>query len=222
MKKWIVESPLRYSNKMAMVGHLSLLNDWRKQNRDIPYFEKRLELYDYLSAKILGAKPITYLEFGVYRGDSIRYWAGLNGNPESRFVGFDTFEGLPEKWEIYTGTLDRGHFQTGGELPKIADQRVSFHKGLFQETLPGFLASFRSQNQLVINNDSDLYSSTLFTLCSLHPYMRPGTIVIFDEFSQVLDEFRALQDYTKSFMRNHEVLGAAGQYYDRVAIRFTK
>lgn len=39
--------------------------------------------------------PINYLEFGVYRGDSLRLWLDGISHPDSRFVGFDTFTGLP-------------------------------------------------------------------------------------------------------------------------------
>lgn len=220
VKKWIVESPLRYSHKIAMVNHLALLDKWRSQYDGMPYFEERFQLYDYLSSEVIGPSPITYLEFGVYQGNAIRYWSELNAHSDSSFVGFDTFEGLPENWQIYTGELKQGHFDTGGKFPDINDKRVRFVKGLFQDTLPGFLETFKPVNQLVINNDSDLYPSTLYTLCKLDPLMRPGTIIIFDEFSQVLDEFRALEDYSKSFRRKYEVLGASGQYYDRVAIRW--
>jgi len=48
--------------------------------------------------------------------------------------------------------------------------------------------------------------------------------VIFDDFSSMLNEFRALEDYTRSFGRQYEVLAAAGgrSYYKHVAVRFTK
>jgi O-methyltransferase len=222
IKKWIAESPMRHSRRLEMINYLALFNDWRRKQQAAPYFEKRLELYDYLSSNIVGDQAIIYLEFGVYKGDSIRYWSKLNTNPKSEFIGFDTFEGLPEEWPIYTGKLGQGHFDTKGQPPKIEDPRVRFFKGLFQDTLPGFLRTFKPMAPLVINNDSDLYSSTLFTLCSLHPFLRSGSLIIFDEFSQVIDEFRALDDYTKSFMRQYETVGASGQYYDRVAIRVTK
>lgn len=223
VKSWLTECPLPYFTTVDAANRLALLNDWRKLHPNIPYFANRDQLYTYLIDEIVGEREITYLEFGVWQGNSMRYWTKWHQNPKSSFFGFDTFEGLPESWDTQVDVLEKGHFSTGGEIPKIEDPRVRFFKGLFQDTLPGFVASQSLDGrQLVINNDSDLYSSTLFTLCSLHPYVQRGTIIVFDEFSHVLDEFRALEDYVRAFRRNYEVLAASGQYYDRVAIRFVE
>src|SRR6266545_4942707 len=81
--------------------------------------------------------PIDYLEFGVYEGVSIRYFAERHRDPESRFVGFDTFSGLPENWREF----GPGHFDVNGRVPSIKDSRVSFVPGLFQDTLPTFLSA---------------------------------------------------------------------------------
>jgi O-methyltransferase len=221
VKRWLVQSPFPYFTTLDALNRLAHLNEWRKRYPNIPYFASRKELYIYLIENVIGEQEITFLEFGVWQGDSMRCWTQSHRNPKSQFFGFDTFRGLPEPWDTQVGVLKSGHFSTDGQVPNIEDPRVRFYKGLFQDTLPGFLASHSLDGkQLVINNDSDLYSSTLFTLCSLHPIARKGTIVIFDEFSHILDEFRALEDYVGAFRRKYEVLAASGQYYDRVAIRF--
>ena len=91
--------------------------------------------------------PILFLEFGVFEGNSIRRWAKLNSHPESRFVGFDSFEGLPTKWR----QRPAGHFSTGGQPPDIDDPRVSFVKGWFHDTVPGFLDTLPSHEGLEDN-----------------------------------------------------------------------
>lgn len=226
LKRWLAESPLPYSITLDSVNRLARLNDWRKQHPNIPYFASRSgdeiardQLYTYLIDQI-GDQEITYLEFGVYRGDSMRYWTHKHRNPRSQFFGFDTFEGLPESWG---NLMKKGDLSTDGNVPKIDDPRVRFFKGLFQDTLPSFLVSNSLEGKrLVINNDSDLYSSTLFTLCSLHPLIRKGTVIVFDEFSSILHEFRAAEDYFSTFRRKYEVVAASGQFYDQVAIQLVE
>src|SRR5262245_57682986 len=53
----------------------------------------RTELFDLLATRI-AEQRVLYLEFGVYRGESIRYWASHLKNPRSHLHGFDTFMGL--------------------------------------------------------------------------------------------------------------------------------
>src|SRR6185295_8583420 len=90
--------------------------------------------------------------------------------------------------------------------PEMKDQRIQLIQGLFQYTLDGFLQHFEGDKTLVIHNDSDLYSSTLFVLTKLDRYIQSRTIIIFDEYASLLHEMRALKDYTASYLRKYEVL----------------
>ena len=149
-----------------------------------------------MSGTLAGSdKAIDYLEFGVFEGASIGQWCALNQNAGSRFFGFDSFEGLPEDW--HSGKR-RGAFSTGGKLPEIADPRVSFVAGWFQQSLRGFMASYRPQSQLVIHVDCDLYSSTLYCLTTLDPVISPGTLIVLDDFFDALHVYRGLTDYCSS------------------------
>ena len=212
------------SERLRYLAHLPRLESWRRRNLpEQALHTTRFELYDHLNASVLGNAAIEFLEFGVYRGASIRHWAEINSNAESRFVGFDTFEGLPEAWAHFTETSPAGLYDTGGETPRLEDSRVRFVKGRFQETLRGYLRSRESTaRQLVLNLDADLYSSTLYVLTRCDEILVPGTIVIFDEFSAVLHEFRALEDYCASHLRRYELLAATRSetsWFDQVAIR---
>jgi hypothetical protein len=194
------------------------MEEWKKNSGDYPFFEQRFEMYDYINNEVLKNSEIDYLEFGVFKGESIKYFSELNRQQGSRFIGFDTFEGLPEDWIEFSRTVKSQTFSTNGNLPAIDDERVGFIKGLFQDTLPGFLDNFKSDRPLVIHNDSDLYSATLYVLTFMDNYLVPGTVIIFDEFYSVLDEFRALQDYTAAYMKNYEVIAATNRHV-QVAIR---
>lgn len=196
-------------------GHAKL-NRWLRNNR-APAFKHRFELYEFVESDYLKGEQIQYLEFGVHEGASIRKWTDLHRNPKSQFTGFDTFTGLPTDWGNY---LQRGHFDTGGATPKLDDKRVSFVAGLFQETLPTYLAKHKRSGRLVVHNDSDLYSSTLYTLTMLHDLLVPGTIIIFDEFASPLHEFRAWNDFLDSYMRRATLIGSSGPYAEQAAFIF--
>jgi hypothetical protein len=89
--------------------------------------ERREELFDAIGHEISETRAL-YLEFGVFEGDSIRYWSRLLRNPESHIHGFDSFQGLPERWS----TLEaRSPFSTGGDPRVTDDPRVRFIKGCF-------------------------------------------------------------------------------------------
>lgn len=214
-----VASPLKPPRFLGSIHQLFELRKYVRSSglRTCPYFSNRFQLYEHVHAKLVGNDPIDYLEFGVFQGTSIRKWASLNPHPGSRFFGFDTFEGLPEPWVFSTGELPANYFSTEGKPPDIPDARVHFIKGLFQDTFADFLTGFQAQNRLVIHCDADLYSSTLYVLATVDDIVRPGTIVLFDEFGSVTNEFRAFVDYTSSFRRKLSPLGWAGRFYEHVA-----
>lgn len=162
-----------------------------------------LKLYDYLNA-CHGAEPYVYLEFGVFEGDSIKYFAKVNSHPDSSFYGFDCFEGLPEDWHLTNGRVRaKGTFDVKGAMPQTDDIRVHFVKGIFQNSLLPFLdenGSMLADRPKLIHLDADLYSSELFCLARLYRYLRDGDIIFFDDFAIVEHDFRALIDWSKSHL----------------------
>lgn len=176
-------------------------------------FPDRISLFHWLN-EFLYDQPIDYLEFGVAAGDSMRIWADQNRHPDSRFFGFDTFEGLPEDW---TRTKPAGSFDNRGKFPDIPDKRVTFVKGLFQSTLYEFLAEFVPRGRLVVHIDCDLYSASLFCLAVLDRRLVPGSLVLFDEFYGLRHEFAAFQDYTRSFYREMRLIGHTDPYLAQAA-----
>jgi len=195
------------------LNHNARVSAWIREHADLPVLENRSALYRYIQTSIVGNAAIDLLEFGVYKGDSLKEWCELNQYPESRFFGFDSFQGLPEVWS----RCPPGTFSTDGVLPDFDDPRLRLVAGLFQETLTPFLSAFKPQNRLVINNDSDLYSSTLYCLSSLDQILVAGSIVIFDEYYSALHEFRAFNDFCNAFRREAIPLARVNDEHGRVA-----
>lgn len=162
---------------------------------DVKTFTDRLDMHKYLVQEYLGANnPIVFLEFGVYWGQTYFIWLEGNKNPETRFAGFDTFTGLPEAW----GDRQAGSFSAGGQLPAVTDPRSQFHVGLIQDTLPEYVKTLSAGKRKVIHIDVDLYNATLITLIHLQPFLRPGDVVVFDDFfaiTKATHEYRAFIDF---------------------------
>lgn len=156
-----------------------------------------------------GQREIDYFEFGVMSCGTFNRVLEWSPNSESKFFGFDTFEGLPEPW-VRTrrdGSLavarDTGDLKSANP-PAVYDERAVLFKGVFQDTLPealerAFPLGQRTERPMVLNIDSDLYSSALYALTSMHPLLRSGDHVYFDEFFDPLNEFAAFNDYIRSY-----------------------
>jgi hypothetical protein len=162
----------------------------------------RFRLFDMAMPHMQSGDPV-YLEFGVYQGETIRYWAEHLSNPRARFFGFDSFEGLPDDW---TTAARRRHFSTGGEPPRVDDDRVEFVKGWFSDSLPSF--DLPSHDRLFINVDSDLYSSAATVLSWAAPHFDVGDFLYFDEFHDRLNEGRAFCEFFDQNGYGLEIVGA--------------
>ena len=113
-----------------------------------------------------------YLEFGVFDGASINFFAGILKN---KIYGFDSFEGLNESWEHNL----KGAYDLGGKDPYIK-ANVSLVKGLVQDTVPKFLSDKKPAINFV-HMDLDTYESTKFVLDKIKPYLVKKSIIIFDQ-----------------------------------------
>ena len=212
----------KYSFIIEKLNLTPLLKKYSQAKEGVSTFDNRHAYFKYLAKEIIKDNPIQYLEFGVYKGDSIKEWAALNQNTKSEFFGFDTFYGLPEDW---TYTMKKGKFDLQGNIPIIDDQRVKMVKGLFQETLHPFLKTFNRKYKMVIHLDADLFSSTLYVLTQLDPFLENGDILMFDEFSSLVGEFKAFNDYREAYYRSLKMIAKVsldGWICGRVAFRFEK
>ena len=187
-----------------MLAYSIIANNFHQVNACREYSKKEYLWDSVIDSGIKTESSIIYIEFGVHEGYSLNYFCGRNTNPESVFIGLDSFEGLPEDW----GGLPKGTFDTQGKIPRINDPRVSFIKGWFQNSWPQLNDKLLSTNNLaniVVHYDADLYSSTLFALTKIDN-LKKSYIAIFDEFTG--HETRALYNYIQAY-------GADGEFYGK-------
>lgn len=205
------------------LAYTAKLSKWIRKHSKIGFcdfysfsfnYNKRYDLYKYILEKEGLNTGIDYIEFGVSRGFSFRWWAENVKNPDAKFYGFDTFSGLPEDW----GPFKKGDMANNNEPPKMDDDRCKFYQGLFQQTLPGFMKEYQPNKRRVIHMDADLYSSTLYALTTLSPVIQKGDIILFDEFNVPLHEFKAFTEWVQCFYIDYEVLGSVNNFY-QVAIK---
>jgi hypothetical protein len=156
------------------------------------------------------------LEFGVFKGGTIRYIA--RRCPDRVVHGFDSFEGLPVAWE---GTgHDRGAFHAGGKLPNVPSN-VRLHSGFFDRSLPVW-TSENPDPLAFLHVDCDLYQSTKTIFDVLEERIRPGLVIVFDEYFGYhhwqQGEHKAFQEFVERTGRRFRYLCHA---YHQVAVVIT-
>lgn len=132
------------------------------------------------------------LEFGVFTGTTLKIIAAAR--PAGGVYGFDSFQGLPEDWRT---DFPAGTFTVDG-LPDVPGAELVV--GWFDDTLPGFLARHEGPVDF-LHVDGDLYSSAKTVLELVGPRLRPGSIIVFDEFFNFPNwkqhEYRAWTEYVE-------------------------
>jgi hypothetical protein len=153
------------------------------------------------------------LEFGVFSGRSINHIAS---QCKTQVFGFDSFEGLPERWR---DGFPRGTFRV--PHPPRVRPNVTLVKGWFDESLPGFLANHDGMVGL-LHVDCDLYSSTNTVLTALADRIGVGCVIVFDEYFNYPGwengEYRAFQEFIARTGLKYEYL-VFNSSHEQVAVR---
>ena len=124
-------------------------------------------------------KENLFLEFGVFKGDSINLFAKKLKKINADIFGFDSFKGLKDEW-MTEEFNPPGTFDLKGEKPKV-EKNVKLVDGWVEETAKSFLSK-NSKKIAFIHFDLDTYNSTSFVLKLLKNNFQSGTIILFDEF----------------------------------------
>jgi O-methyltransferase len=157
--------------------------------------------------------PGDVLEAGVWRGGMTILMRGVLRaiDDDSRNVWVvDSFEGLPDPdknqdsfgWveEDMSVSLEdvKKNFQRYGLL----DEKVKFLKGFFDDTLPQAPIDKLS----ILRVDADLYESTLSVLEPLYPKLSVGGYAIFDDYLNLKDCQRAINEYRQKHNIRDEIV----------------
>lgn len=173
--------------------------------QDIPDIKIPPLVYVFEHMKVDHKPNTLWLEFGVAGGRTINYFSKFTTDT---VYGFDSFEGLPEKWR---DGFDKGAFNRDGVLPDV-NNNVVLVKGWFNETLLPFI---ESQNKKVsfIHMDADLYSSTKCIFELLKDYIDKDCIIVFDElinypgFDSDSGELKAFYEFITENKVDYEWIG---------------
>jgi O-methyltransferase len=156
-----------------------------------------------------------YLEFGVFKGASLLHaqkLADTLGLAHMRFIGFDSFQGLPPepgqlKEMFYEGQYSCGENQVRTWLSQHgADwKRLVLVPGFYEDALtPEKKTELGLTQCAVAMLDCDIYSSTKCALTWIDDVIGPGSIVILDDWDAYGDDERSWLDGQRRAMKEHE------------------
>lgn len=152
-----------------------------------------------------------YFEFGCHGANTMRMaWKHTRHLHEWTFVGFDSFEGLPE-----IGVIDRQSIWKKGRLATAEQEfvrlvtatgmpreRLKTVKGFYDTSLTDELkAQLLPAKAVMVYVDCDLYQSTVPVLRFIKDFLQPGTVIVFDDWfcfngDPMRGEQRAWQEFT--------------------------
>jgi hypothetical protein len=184
----------------------------KKEMKDVDSTGTNLELLDKSLSCIKNTSDGLICEFGVFSGRTINYIAKQSNQT---IYGFDSFEGLPERWR---DGFSKGHFKVV-KLPKV-ETNVTLIKGWFNHTLSEFLKE-HPEPMKFLHIDCDLYTSTqtIFELCKER--IVKGTVIVFDEYFNYNGweegEYKAFQEFITENNIQYEYIGY-NRNYEQVAV----
>ena len=174
------------------------------------------------------------MECGTWKGQTLDMISEFTNKD---VYGFDTFEGINVQWE----EVDMNKFNINGELPKQVEQldknvrfkttgitkkfnsNVNFVKGLFQNTLPGFLKE-KNQKISFLHIDCDIYEGAKSIFDNCNKYLSNNSIIVFDELVNYYGfengEFKAFYEWVNKNNIKFEWIGIDGKVLSFDEINF--
>jgi predicted O-methyltransferase YrrM len=169
-------------------------------------FSNRKHLRKYCCNLIKNKSEAVVVEFGVWSGNSINYFA--KELPKASVFGFDSFLGLDKDWSGWN--LAKGMFNLNGKSPSVK-KNVTIYNGLYKDTVPEFFKNNNFKEGIdLIHMDSDMYDPTIDALSNLNDLIRENTIIIFDEYFGYPNwrnhEYKAFQEFVLQNSINYKYI----------------
>lgn len=134
-----------------------------------------------------------YFEFGCNEANTMRLaWDNFHHLFDFTYVGFDSFEGLPEISKIDEQAIwEKGKLAFAEEKFKktcldhgIPASKLMTVRGFYDQSLTKDLAlKMLPKKAAVIYIDCDLYTSTVSVLDWIPDFLQVGTIIVFDDWN---------------------------------------
>lgn len=170
---------------------------WRWLRTEYRQFNERGIEYLFLSIARFAHinRPINgyYMEFGCHSGTTMRAaWSTFRHLFDWDYVGFDSFEGLPDMdaeettqifraGQLATAESDFRRIVESSGMPK---HRLHTVKGFYQDVLNEKTSEpFLPKKAAVIYVDCDLYSSAKCVLSFCRAFLQVGTTIVFDDWN---------------------------------------
>jgi hypothetical protein len=231
-----VQKALGYRTDVMNIRHMGRLmgteSTWQyMQDHDLEDLRDCVtdyDLYEWVTTTQLDAtllKNGQVLEFGTATGRTLNQFAHWLGSDHVVW-GFDSWQGLPEPFN----DLPPGHFAQ--DLPPVlpncqlvqgwfGDRPAQDRSGIPEHTAPRF-AKTNTKPLALLHIDSDLYSSTRTVLTAFAEHIRPGTVILFNEYwnhaTWRKHEYRAWQEHVAQHNVRYEYIGYASDHQE-VAVR---
>ncbi len=230
--KLITSPKVKYSRLMFALRNMFLLSDYDKILVDAITFT--------------GSNGINgdYYEFGLGEGFSFilanKTTKQLSGKfknlKNTRFIGFDSFEGLPEienidkhiTWKKGKYRYSSKKFIDSLQKNKIDTKKVMIIKGLYKDSLKkeayDILKYLNYKKASIIFIDCDLYKSAKQVMKFINNLIQEGTVIILDDWAMYkLRKDRGIQKayYEWKKTNNYDIVPLCNSY-NRVAFIIRK
>ena len=162
----------------AILASAELIMD----NQHSILFDKREELLVDTAGKSLNIHEEGGLvvEFGVFKGESLKLISSMFEPYNTICYGFDTFQGLTEEWRMGDVTMPKGSYSTDGHTPDDMPSNCRFITGDASKTIHSFLSNHQKPISFA-HFDMDTYTPTANVLRAISSRLIPGSIICFDQ-----------------------------------------